>query len=67
MFWPDLRALTLDWGNEVLLLSRVRENSSGRGDNILAVGAGSNGRGRLITWAWRDHGRGLLCLRGLIP
>jgi RND superfamily putative drug exporter len=36
---------------EVLLLSRVREEYERTGDNVLAVGAGLERTGRLITWA----------------
>src|SRR2546422_6684041 len=41
--------LSMDY--EVLLLSRVREEYERTGDNILAVGAGLERTGRLITWA----------------
>jgi putative drug exporter of the RND superfamily len=36
---------------EVLLLSRMREEYERTGDNVLAVGAGLERTGRLITWA----------------
>jgi RND superfamily putative drug exporter len=36
---------------EVLMLSRVREEYERTGDNALAVGAGLERTGRLITWA----------------
>ena len=41
--------LSMDY--EVLLLSRVREEYERTGDNALAVGAGLERTGRLITWA----------------
>jgi RND superfamily putative drug exporter len=41
--------LSMDY--EVLLLSRVREEYERTGDNVLAVGAGLERTGRLITWA----------------
>jgi len=41
--------LSMDY--EVLLLSRVREEYDRTGDNVLAVGAGLERTGRLITWA----------------
>ncbi|HWN56316.1 MAG TPA: MMPL family transporter [Methylomirabilota bacterium] len=41
--------LSMDY--EVLLLSRVREEYERTGDNVLAVGAGLECTGRLITWA----------------
>jgi RND superfamily putative drug exporter len=41
--------LSMDY--EVLLLSRVREEYERTGDNGLAVGAGLERTGRLITWA----------------
>jgi len=41
--------LSMDY--EVLLLSRVREEYERTGDNVLAVGAGLERTGRLISWA----------------
>ncbi len=41
--------LSMDY--EVLLLSRMREEYVRTGDNVLAVGAGLERTGRLITWA----------------
>jgi RND superfamily putative drug exporter len=41
--------LSMDY--EVLLLSRMREEYERTGDNVLAVGAGLERTGRLITWA----------------
>jgi len=41
--------LSMDY--EVLLLSRVREEYERTGNNVLAVGAGLERTGRLITWA----------------
>jgi uncharacterized membrane protein YdfJ with MMPL/SSD domain len=41
--------LSMDY--EILLLSRVREEYERRGDNVLAVGAGLERTGWLITWA----------------
>jgi RND superfamily putative drug exporter len=41
--------LSMDY--EVLLLSRVREEYERTGSNVLAVGAGLERTGRLITWA----------------
>jgi len=41
--------LSMDY--EVLLLSRMREEYERSGDNVLAVGAGLERTGRLITWA----------------
>jgi len=44
-----LFGLSMDY--EVLLLSRIREEYERSGDNVLAVGAGLEQTGRLITWA----------------
>src|SRR5499425_3125861 len=44
-----LFGLSMDY--EVLLLSRIREEYERSGDNVLAVGAGLERTGRLITWA----------------
>jgi uncharacterized membrane protein YdfJ with MMPL/SSD domain len=44
-----LFGLSMDY--EVLMLSRVREEYGRTGDNALAVGAGLERTGRLITWA----------------
>jgi RND superfamily putative drug exporter len=41
--------LSMDY--EVLLLSRMREEYERSGNNVLAVGAGLERTGRLITWA----------------
>jgi RND superfamily putative drug exporter len=54
--------LSMDY--EVLLLSRVREEYERTGDNALAVGAGLERTGRLITWAgpsWRRSSSPLPC------
>jgi len=44
-----LFGLSMDY--EVLLLSRIREEYERTGDNAVAVGAGLERTGRLITWA----------------